>query len=192
MSATLGPVKMQARAHHSQGAQGSTPWVAAIFLSLTACSALDPSVGPWRIEQPVTDGGALDAGAEPCSEVGPDEVCFGRDIRPLIDRPVPPRGDTTTPKGCRSCHYSTELRHNGIDLGGLDLSTLGELRKGGGSSGKRIIVSGKPDESAIVQALRGTYPHANRMPKGSNYWLDSEIQLVADWIAQGGKGQDRE
>jgi len=166
----------------------------AVALFLPACSSLDPSVGPWRVEQPTTrDAAASDAeqDVEPgvCEGIGPDEVCFARDIRPLMDR-----SSMSTPKGCRGCHYSTEAKHVGIDLGGLDLSTLGKLRKGGGSSLKRIVVAGKPSESVIVQVLKGQYGYAPRMPKGplAGFWTPEEIQLVSDWILQGARGIDRE
>jgi hypothetical protein len=102
-----------------------------------------------------------------------------------MDRP----SSKTDPKGCKPCHYNTESSHNGIDLAGLDLTTLGDLRVGGGSSGTRIVVPGKPDESALVQALRGQYAYSNRMPKNGPYWTDDEIQKVVDWIADGAKGK---
>lgn len=162
-----------------------------ICLTLASCSALDPSVGAWRIEQPATSDAAVDVPPGVCDGIGEGEVCFARDIRPLMDRPAAPMGVPPTPKGCRSCHYSTELKHNGIDLGGLDLATLGSLRRGGGSSGKRIVVPHKPAESVLVQALLGTYG-SNRMPKGSNYWTDDEIALVARWISEGGRGRSSE
>jgi hypothetical protein len=166
----------------------------AIFLTLalSACSSLDPNIGPWRVEQPpVDDAGTADA--EPDGDdIDPAGVSFARDIRPLIDRGSPPKGDTTTPKGCKNCHYSTQASHNGIDLGGLDLTTLGSLRHGGGSSGVRIVIPGKPDESVIVQVLRGTYGYAPRMPKNGTFWPPEEIQKVVDWIAQGAKGKSVE
>ena len=73
--------------------------------------------------------------------------------------------DDPSGKGCKSCHYSTEASHNGVDLGGLDMTTLRTLREGGGSSGKRIIVPGRPSESALIQKLKGQYPYGGRMPK---------------------------
>jgi hypothetical protein len=150
------------------------------------CSELDPNVGPLRVQQP--DVG--DAGGDAAPDADPGEcgeVCFGRDIRPLMNR-----GPKGSPKGCMSCHYKSQANHVGIDLGGLNLETLGSLRMGGGSSGTRIVVPGKPDESAIVQALRGQYPYAARMPKGGNYWTPEEIQKVADWIAEGAIGRPDE
>lgn len=165
---------------------------ALLALTLCACSSLDPNVGPPYVEPPSTgEAGVTSDGGESDGEedVDPAGVVFWRDIRPLMER-----GAMDTPKGCKGCHYSTEARHVGTDLSGLDVATLGALRRGGGSSGTRIIVPGKPDESALVQALRGTYGYANRMPKGgtSGYWTTEEVQKVADWISQGARGRSDE
>jgi hypothetical protein len=116
-------------------------------------------------------------------------ISFRRDIRPLMNRAA----NDPSGKGCKNCHYSTEANHQGIDLGGLDMATLGALREGGGSTGRRIIVPGKPDESGLVQKLRGIYPYGTRMPKnGPPFWSDADIKLVADWIAEGAQGADDE
>ena len=165
-----------------------------VFLTaalLVGCSALDPATGAVQQPQEVPDaeGSDADDGRDP-GDVDPGGVHFGRDIRPLMNRPG--KGDPTG-RGCKSCHYSTEPSHIGADLGGLDLSTLGKLRKGGGSSGSRIVVAGKPAESVIVQALIGQYPYSNRMPKNGNpFWSDEEVGLVMRWISEGAKGADDE
>jgi len=65
-----------------------------------------------------------------------------------------------------------------LDLGGLDLSTLGALRRGGATSGARIVVAGDPDASVIVQKLRGTYPYGARMPRLGVTWGDDEMALL--------------
>ena len=60
---------------------------------------------------------------------------------------------------------------------------------GGATSRMTIIVAGRPDDSAIVQKLKGTYFTGKRMPfDGPPYLQDAEIQIVADWIAQGAVG----
>jgi hypothetical protein len=159
---------------------------------LVGCSSLDPKIGPpVEPEGDDPDADVSDV-AEPDDDVDPGGVSFKRDIRPLMNRPAPPKGETSPPKGCKPCHYRTETSHNGIDLGGLDLTTLGELRKGGGSSGPRIVVAGKPDESAIVQALEGKYFYSARMPKNGPYWSDLEVGIVRQWILEGAKGADDE
>src|SRR5450432_274656 len=128
-----------------------------------ACSSFEPESGARRtdvVAEEVTDADSPDAlgdGAlsEADAAIGAGEVSFKRDIRPLMDRAK----DDPTGKGCKSCHYSTEANHVGIDLGGLDLTTLGTLREGGGSTGRRIVVATKPNESGLIQKLKGQYPY---------------------------------
>jgi hypothetical protein len=185
----------------------------ALALFLVGCTNLDPSYGPLHVDQPssggdddsgsveppspdastggdVGPGGDAPAGDAPIDLGAPDTgVNFHRDIRPLMNRAA----NDPTGKGCKNCHYSTEASHQGLDLGGLDLATLGALREGGGSTGKRIVVPGKPDESGLIQKLRGTYPYGTRMPKnGPPFWSDADVKVVSDWIAQGAKGADDE
>jgi hypothetical protein len=97
-----------------------------------------------------------------------------------------------TPAGCKDCHYRGQATTQGIDLGGLDLTTLGALRKGGISSGSRIVVPGAPNDSALLQKLEGRYPRGVRMPKDRSIWTDAEIGLVRRWIAEGAQGADDE
>jgi len=176
------------------GGTGAWSGRALVFVAtalLAGCSSLDPNIGPWRAEPEedviVEDGGEPEGGDNDAS-ITPGGVSFKNDIRPLMDRP----SSKTDPKGCKSCHYHTEASHNGIDLGGLDLTTLGLLRRGGGSSDRRIVVAGKPKESVLVQVLWGQYAYANRMPKNGPYWTEAEIGLVETWISQGAKGADDE
>lgn len=145
---------------------------------VASCNAAAPLVG-----------GPSDAAPRSLDAAGSaTPISFRRDLRPLIAR----MGDPSGP-GCRRCHYSTEASHIGLDLGGLDLSTLGALRQGGGTSGKKIVVPFHPEESAIVQKLRGTYPYGTRMPKsGPPFWSEAEIELMEAWIAQGALGSDDE
>jgi hypothetical protein len=176
----------------------------ALAVVLAGCSSLDPSVGSLHVERP-SPGFEVDApsGPQPSSDaatiadaaidgdarVPRAGVNFRRDIRPLMNRSA----SDATGKGCKNCHYSTETNHQGIDLGGLDLATLGALREGGGSTGRRIIVPGKPEESGFVQKLRGTYPYGTRMPKnGPAFWSDADVKVVTDWIAEGAQGSDDE
>jgi hypothetical protein len=192
----------------------------ALLLFLAGCTELDPSYGALHVDQP-SSAGEVDSGHVPPptkdaagvrdsdsavdvdldaimpGDDAPDDavpdvqtgISFHRDIRPLMNR----AGNDPTGKGCKNCHYSTEPNHQGLDLGGIDMATLGALREGGGSTGKRIIVPGKPDESGLIQKLRGTYPYGTRMPKnGPPYWSDADVKIVADWIAQGAKGADDE
>lgn len=184
-----------------------------LFVFLAGCTNLDPSYGGLHVEKTDNPGIDIDSGGqEPTTDAASDGagddasatdaprsdapasdaragVSFRRDIRPLMNRAA----NDPTGKGCKNCHYSTEANHQGLDLGGIDLATLGALRQGGGSTGKRIIVAGKPDESGLVQKLRGIYPYGTRMPKnGPPFWSDAEVKLVSDWIAEGAQGADDE
>jgi hypothetical protein len=146
------------------------------ILVLGACSELDPVTGPAVVA---------------CSDVDSDPahpVSFANDIRPLMDRLPTPAGH-----GCKTCHYSTEPSHPCVDVSGLDVATLGALRRGGITTGANIVIPGKPCESALVQKLLGDYYTGLQMPKdGPPFWTQDEVQLVIDWIAEGAQGGDSE
>ena len=154
-------------------------WFSAlILLLLVAC---DPTIGALR----ETDEG--DGGSPSTSEGSPDgSVSFRRDIRPLLDRSDGP------PAGCRRCHYKAEPSPQGFLLGGLDLTTLGSLRRGGNSGAAKIVVPGDPERSLLVQKLQGTAERGAAMPKDLRPFSAEEIGLVKRWIAQGAKGSDDE
>ncbi len=159
------------------------PLLAIAVLALGCGDAFAPNVGPLRdtaVADTTPSEGATDSGPR---------VSFKNDIRPLMNR------SETDPKGhgCKRCHYSTEASHVGLDLGGLDLASLGALRKGGGSTGREVVVPFNAEKSGIVQKLKGVYPFGTRMPKnGPAFWSDEDIQKVVDWINQGAEGADDE
>jgi hypothetical protein len=139
----------------------------AIYLGagvLVAGCALEPAVGP-----------ALAGQCDP-SDSNPDvDVDFGRDIRPLFDRP-------SNMGGC-SCHGTGGT---GQQLSGFDMSSMGSIRRGGEVSGQRIVVPGDPCNSVLVQKLSAAPPVGARMPlSGPPFFSDAELQLVQDWIAEG-------
>lgn len=156
-------------------------------LVATACFDYSPTVGRPLNEQ---ERAALSDAGPPIvrdgGETGTSTVSFANEIRPMIRR----RADE---QGCYPCHDGRAATHVGLDLGGLDLATLGKLRQGGTTSGANIIVPGDPDKSAIIQKLRGTYPYGTRMPKnGPPFWTPAEIELVAQWIREGALGEANE
>jgi hypothetical protein len=181
----------------SNPASGTCAWQTRVRLLLAAlvvvnCSDLDPNIG--KLNAGVTD--TPDAGESDAATDGAvSDRYFAMYIRPLMDRPG--KGDPTG-KGCKGCHYGTEANHSGVDLSGFDCATLGKLRQGGGSSGRRIIVPGKPAESVLYQVLAGTYPYSNKMPKNGPYWDNNpnspvqDITYVETWIRAGAKGADDE
>jgi hypothetical protein len=149
----------------------------AAAVALAACTLLDPATGPQRVA-------CVDADSDPAHPVS-----FANDIRPLMNRTA----TDPTAHGCLVCHYSTQPSHLCLDASGLDLASLGALRRGGVVSGSSIVIPGKPCESALVLKLQGDYFSGVRMPKdGPPFWSDAEVQLVIDWIAEGANGGDAE
>jgi hypothetical protein len=120
------------------------------------------------------DVGSLQAGA--CVPEDSDEtkdVSFGRDIQPLFDRQM---------GGC-GCH---NLGGVGVQLSGFDMSTLVSMRRGGSTSGAKIIVPGDPCQSVIAQKVSSAPPTGARMPlNGPPFFTKEEEQLLHDWIAEG-------
>jgi hypothetical protein len=159
---------------------------------LAACLDFSPGIGskPLNDDERKALGEKADTGTFVPEDGATRTVFFGRDIRPLINRDAVANPDA---RGCFPCHNGHAAKHVGLDLGGLDLSSLGTLRKGGGTSGSKIVIPGDPKNSAIVQKLRGTYPYGTRMPKtGPAFWSEDEIGLVEQWILEGAQGDDSE
>jgi hypothetical protein len=153
---------------------------------VAGCGAFSPSVGAECSSDPAACAAPSDAGV---ADAADGQVSFANDLRPIMNRSS---SDPAGP-GCADCHYSTAASPIGIEVGGLDMTTLGQMRKGGKTSGTNIIIPGNPDGSALIQKLRGTYPYGARMPySGPPYLTDAEIQLFADWISQGAVGADDE
>ena len=147
-----------------------------------------PPDGEAFVSASAVDGGAKEVGSTAVNDTA-GGIRFKDAIRPLIVR----ASNDPTLRGCYPCHDSKAPKHIGVDLGGLDLTTLGKLREGGGTSGVNIVVAGYPALSALTQKLRGTYPYGTRMPKsGPAFWGDREIALVEQWIAEGARGDDDE
>ncbi|MCL2450528.1 MAG: hypothetical protein FWD17_16390 [Polyangiaceae bacterium] len=147
------------------------------------CAATFAACGEAVPETGTLAPACVDADSDPTADVP-----FASMIRPWMDR------SETDPlaHGCKRCHYASAPEPMGIELGGLDMTTLASLRRGGRTSGTNIVIPGKPCESVLVQKLRGDYGAAPaRMPKdGPPYWPDNWIQAVSDWIAEGAHGAD--
>ncbi|MEN9576247.1 MAG: hypothetical protein RL514_4102 [Verrucomicrobiota bacterium] len=77
---------------------------------------------------------------------------------------------------CYECHSTAKKK------GGLALDTREGLLKGGESG--PAFVSGQPDSSLLLQALRHTHP-ALKMPKAGAKLDARAIDNFADWIRQG-------
>ena len=153
----------------------TTPVVIASIAFLASCRDLEPEVGD-------SISACVDVDSNPTVDVS-----FARDIRPIMN------GAVGGAKPCKNCHYHSTGTHEGLQQTGLDMETLGSLRNGGHNSGGGIIaIPGKPCESVIVQKVRGTFPIGVRMPKGGPYLAPEQIQLLADWVFEGAKGDPSE
>jgi len=146
------------------------------LLVLAGCAmTYDPDVG--LLHAPPTnagsdpDGGVAAATTTGCGDSDPDvSVSFSKQIRPLTTR---------SPGGCLFCHGATTTS-------GLSVGTYESLRRGGQSSGVRIIIPGNPCESILPQKLGLAPPFGARMPyNGPPYFTATELALVRDWIAEG-------
>jgi hypothetical protein len=143
----------------------------ALAALVASCSALDPKVGDVAVQ---------------CSDEDSDPqraVDFATQIRPLMN------GAPGGPRPCADCHYGSRPTHEGLDQTGLDLETLGSMRRGSRSG--PVAVAGSPCKSLVMQKLRGTAPSGVRMPKGGPFWSDEQVRLMSDWIAEGAKGDDK-
>ena len=144
------------------------------LILLAGCTIMEgPDVGPLQPTQPdagmpATDSGFVSSGA--CGDSDPTTtVSFALHVRPLMQR---------AQGGC-FCHSTNTTS-------GFNLGTYENLRRGGVSSGTRVIVAGKPCESVIVQKLGLAPPFGARMPyNGPPYFTSAELTLVRDWIAEG-------
>jgi hypothetical protein len=164
---------------------------ALVASATTSCSAIEPALGPSQDDDAgatiITGDDAGDDDASGDDGGGVALVSFKDQIRPLMNRSdTDPNGH-----GCAYCHYPGQGTMEGLMMTGLNLSTLGTLRMGGSTTGTGIINVADPEQSGIVEKLKGTYFEGVRMPKsGPPYWSDDEIQLVITWIAQGAQGAD--
>jgi hypothetical protein len=94
------------------------------------------------------------------------QVSFDREVRPLLEM------------RCNECHHPEKQR------GGLDLTRIETMRRGGDELGA-AIVPGKPDESPLIQVLIGA--KEPKMPEKGDPLSVSEIELLRSWIAEGAK-----
>lgn len=98
---------------------------------------------------------------------GSETVSFTSQIAPILL------------ENCKGCHISGQRAS-----GNLRMDRFADLLKGGDSG--PLLVPGKPDESLIVQKIRGL--SGNRMPAGGRPALDeTEIQLISTWISEGAR-----
>jgi len=90
-------------------------------------------------------------------------VSFRRQIQPLLAG------------RCGQCHAGA------VPAGGLSMTTLAVLRQGGRHGAS--VVPGKPDDSALVQYVRGL--KTPRMPMSGPALSVDEVHLLREWIFAG-------
>ena len=113
-------------------------------------------------------GTLMAAGADGKKESKPAgvvKVSFDKQIRPILQA------------HCQGCHQPAKA-------GGAYVMTAFEQMLKGGESGEPAIVSGKPAESHLIEVIT---PQAGKaeMPQNKPPLAESEIGLLAQWIAQG-------
>lgn len=86
---------------------------------------------------------------------------FSRDVAPIFDR------------ACASCHG---------ELGGWDASTYQLVIESGDHA--PVIIPGDPENSLLVQKMKGTQSIGGIMPPGG-LLSDREIELVEEWVRAG-------
>jgi len=94
----------------------------------------------------------------------PEPVSFEREVLPLLEA------------RCNDCHHPEETR------GGLDLTRLSTMMRGGDELGATIL-PGKPAESPLIQVLTGELEPA--MPDKAEPLPQVEIDLLRRWITEG-------
>jgi hypothetical protein len=141
-----------------------------LVLASGCLQSIGPDVGPLQT--------SIDGGSTTCANVDSDPaatVSFASDVRDGVFH----RG------GCTNCHTGDGM---GVQQSGLDLSSYATLRTGGGRSGARIVVDFMPCQSILAQKIQTAPPFGRRMPyNGPPYLAAADIQLVADWIAEGAR-----
>ncbi|MBL6705103.1 MAG: hypothetical protein ISQ06_03260 [Planctomycetaceae bacterium] len=105
-----------------------------------------------------------------CAYAQAEIVGFDRDVYPLLE------------KRCNGCHHAEEAG------GGLDLTRLSTMLRGGDDLGP-AIVPGKPDESPLIKVLHNNVADKGGgeyfMPKDGDPLTAHEIALLKNWISQG-------
>lgn len=105
--------------------------------------------------------------AEAPSRAGDGDAVFREQIAPLLEA------------RCVGCHRGVAARAD------LTLDNRAGLLKGGESG--PAIVSGKPDESLLIEMISGDEPS---MPKDAERLAPSEVEALKQWIAAGAPWPD--
>ena len=110
----------------------------------------------------------------PIRTISPAEatkVSYARQVKPLLT------------DNCLECHSTEDHK------GGLDITTVENLLKGGKKAGPSIV-AGEPDQSPLVEYVRGL--REPQMPKGNQPLTADELHLIRLWISAGAKDDSAE
>ncbi len=102
------------------------------------------------------------AKSSPAKSLG--TVSYYRQVRPILQR------------SCSGCHQPAKKG------GGLQLTSYEGLKHGGEAGAG--FTPGKPEDSPVVQYISGDKPE---MPKTGEKLKPAQVELIREWIAQGGK-----
>ncbi len=92
------------------------------------------------------------------------KVSYARQIRPLLD------------EKCGDCHNADDRK------GEFETTSVANLLKKGKKAGPGVVAK-QPDESAIVQYIRGL--KTPQMPKGDPVLTEEQLHLIRMWISAG-------
>jgi WD40 repeat protein len=109
---------------------------------------------------------AADAAGEKAAESA--TVSYYRDIRPIFVQ------------NCQGCHQPAKAS------GGYVMTSFAALLKKGDSD-EPGIVSGKPEESLVVEQITSQDGQPPVMPRGKDPLPEQQVNLIKKWIAQGAK-----
>ncbi len=108
----------------------------------------------------------------PINSAEASRISYARDIKPILVN------------NCIECHSPEDKKS------GFDATTVTALKQKGKKAGPGVV-PGKPDDSAVVQYIRGL-TDAPQMPKGTDALSENELHLIRMWIAAGAKDDSAE
>lgn len=124
-------------------------------------------------------------------EVGPLVLpaCSSTDSDPDVDISYEQDLASVFTLTCARCHTPGGATPIGLAVGGLDLTSAATLRRGGARGGEAIITPGDPCTSVLVRKLGEAPPFGARMPLEGPPLAADVRQQIADWIAEGARGE---
>ena len=141
---------------------------AAVIPCLAGCVGLEPDVGEPLRELCVNEDSDPDS-----------DISFSTDILDGIF------SDETI--ACNDCHTPDGPTPLGLEVGGLSLSSFGDLIAGGVVSGPDIVVPNQPCDSVLLQKVSAGPPFGSRMPLDGPPLSAEQRQIIGDWIAEGAR-----